>query len=100
MRSLAFTEAAATDYNEACRWYAADREGRDLRFAATVETLLLHMRRSPASFRVIRGPYRRAVVKHFPYTILFTFDDAQVVVHAVFHNARSPDELRDRLRKT
>jgi len=99
MRSLSFTEEAASDLDHACQWYAADREGRDRSFMAALEAVLLHMRHSPGSFRAVAGSFRRAVLRHFPYTVLFTFDDRQVIVHAVFHNAQHPDKLSRRMRK-
>lgn len=50
----------------------------------------------PLVFRAVRGPVRRAVVKRFPYTVHFLNEDRRIVVLAVYHAARDPEELTRR----
>jgi plasmid stabilization system protein ParE len=99
MKSLAFTDDAANEYESAIRWYETDRRGRGAAFMDSVETTLTHIQHSPEAFRSIPFGCRRATVSHFPYSVIFSIELDQIVVHAIFHNAREPRRLQRRLRQ-
>jgi plasmid stabilization system protein ParE len=46
---------------------------------------------------VIEGDIRKAVLRRFPYVILFRALEHEVVVIACFHGRRDPDEWRTRI---
>jgi hypothetical protein len=48
--------------------------------------------------RVIDGKYHRAGSRNFPFGIYYTFDRAEVTVHAVLDSRRDPSWIEDHLR--
>lgn len=59
---------------------------------------LMHIQRAPLSFPEVLAPFRRAVVRRYPYELFFTFDDHRVLVVLLFHTARDPADALARLR--
>jgi plasmid stabilization system protein ParE len=93
------TPDAEQDIADAADWYARDRPGREVKFLARVNECMTTISRVPRGGRPLRANYRRAVVRHFPYIVVYTYDDATdtVTVHAVSHTSRDPDDLLCRL---
>jgi plasmid stabilization system protein ParE len=96
---LILTPEADDDLTEAAAWYDGQRQGRAAKFLARVAETIEAVRRTPKAFTAVRGDYRRAVVRHFPYVVLFGYDEAvgPVTVYAVFHTSQDPDKLLRRL---
>jgi plasmid stabilization system protein ParE len=96
IRQVVFRQVARQEFDEAVAWYEAERAGLGLEFKLAVDEKIVLIERQPALFRQIRGVIRRAVLKRFPYTIHFVEEPDSIVVLAVFHAARDPNELRHR----
>ncbi|HVK10518.1 MAG TPA: type II toxin-antitoxin system RelE/ParE family toxin [Gemmataceae bacterium] len=90
---------ADQDTTDAADWYEWQRVGRGRKFAARVQDCIRAILRTPRAFAPLRGPYRKAVVRQFPYVVAYHYDDATdtVTVVAVFHTSRDPDDLLRRL---
>ena len=95
-RPVVFRLIARTEYDEAVAWYEGERAGLGLEFKDAVDEVLTRVATMPLIFRAVRGPVRRAVVKRFPYTIHFLDEGHRIVVLAVYHGARDPQELLQR----
>jgi plasmid stabilization system protein ParE len=97
--NLIVTPDAEQDLDEAADWYERDRPGRGARFLTRVAETVTAIRRSPRAFSPYRVIYRRTVVKHFPYVVIYGYDDSTdtVTVYAVFHTSQDPSKLDDRL---
>jgi plasmid stabilization system protein ParE len=93
------TPDAEQDIADAADWYATDRPGREVKFLARVDECMTTISRVPRGGRPLRASYRRAAVRHFPYIVVYTYDDATdtVTVHAVFHTSQDLQKLLDRL---
>ncbi|NJL41758.1 MAG: type II toxin-antitoxin system RelE/ParE family toxin [Leptolyngbyaceae cyanobacterium SM1_4_3] len=50
----------------------------------------------PEAYEVVFENVRRAVVRKFPYLILYKVEPNRVVVLAVFHSKRDPKTWQDR----
>jgi plasmid stabilization system protein ParE len=98
MRSLRWTEAVESDHDTARRWYAEAEPGLDREFTAAVDAALVSILSRPDAFRVVSARHRRFVMRRFPYSLLYRFDEHQVIVEALFHHKLHPDLLRKRLR--
>lgn len=96
IRPVVFRSVARNEYDDAVAWYEGERAGLGLEFQAAVDGALALVARQPLSFRRVRGPVQRALLKRFPYTIHFLDESERIVVIAVFHAARDPQELRRR----
>jgi plasmid stabilization system protein ParE len=98
MRELAFTSRSSKDFRQARRWYEEQREGLGAKFMDAAHATLMHIQRAPLSFQEVFAPFRRAVIRRFPYELFYTFDDHRVLVVMLFHTARDPAIALARLR--
>lgn len=37
--------------------------------------------------------FRRALVRRFPFSVFYTIEDKEIVVHAIFDNRQDPEKL-------
>ena len=98
MRSLAVQPEATQETDEAITWYEDKEPGLGLRFLHDLDILYASIARRPEIHQLVRGGFRRALMRKFPYAIFFEFNDQLVVVHAVFHCSRNPAGWRSRLK--
>lgn len=82
--------------DESIAWYEKERPGLGIQFAADIEFALGRVAAAPEQFPQVRGELRRALLRHFPYTIQFLTEPHRIVVLAVFHAKRNPKQLEDR----
>lgn len=95
-RRLIFTPEAFEDVRAAYLWYEQRREGLGAAFELALEATLSRVQRRPEAHPMVLPPFRRAVVRRFPYEVFFrTADDILVVM--VFHTAQDPARARIRL---
>jgi plasmid stabilization system protein ParE len=97
--SLAYTQQAEDDVAEAHDWYEQQQPGLGATFLTRVEACTTSICRTPKIGRPYATHYRRALVRRFPYAVIYRYDDATdaVTIHAVFHTSRDPDDLLRRL---
>lgn len=97
MRDLILTPEAFDDLRAACRWYEEQRSGLGVAFERAVEACLLRVQRAPESCPEIAPPFRRAIVRRYPYDVYYSLDDARVLIVSVVHHARNPAVAKSRL---
>jgi plasmid stabilization system protein ParE len=51
---------------------------------------------NPLAFQEIRSGIRRALTRKFPYAIYFVIESQTILVIAVLHTARDPEEWQKR----
>ena len=93
---VVFRRIAKRDLDDATSWYEGRREGLGKEFSLAVEQEIQRIAVSPNQFARVRGLVRRAVLRRFPYSIYFVAEEFRVVVVAVFHAKRGPQNLEDR----
>ncbi len=97
-RSAVVAEDAQIDVREARRWYESEDGPRlDARFARAVAASLILVERFPQIHPEVHGHLRRALVKPFPYMLLYEIEDHELVVHRCIHVSRDPMRWRQRL---
>ena len=94
--SVVFRRIAKREFDDAISWYQDRREGLGQEFSIAVEQQLGRIALSPNQFACVRGHVRRAVLQRFPYSIHFIVEDDRIVVLAIFHARRDPNQLEDR----
>jgi plasmid stabilization system protein ParE len=92
---------ASQEVREAAVRYESRSPGLGARFLDELEGILPQVGQSPESYP--RHPFtqkrlgiRRALLRRFPYEIVFRFDGKAVTVLAVAHTARRPAYWRGR----
>ena len=62
-----------------------------------IEVALSRIRSNPRFFPVVYRGLRRAVVRRFPFAILYEVGAGEIQIIAVFHSRRNPDVWKSRV---
>ena len=93
---LQFRPEARLDILEARAWYEERAEGLGSEFARAVDGAASGILRFPKAFPTVHGQVRKAVLRRFPYSLLFLIDGDELVVLGCFHHRRDPRTWTDR----
>ena len=95
--SIALRPEAQAEFDEAVDWYELKRPGLGLEFIAEIQSTLDRIAIAPKRLPVVFEGARLALVRRFPYQVLFQIEVDRVVVLAVFHHRRNPADWRNRI---
>ncbi|HEX3661873.1 MAG TPA: type II toxin-antitoxin system RelE/ParE family toxin [Acidobacteriaceae bacterium] len=88
---VTFTLAARAELTDAQDWYEREVPGLGRRFRAAVDVVIERMAANPRQFPVIHKHVRRALLRRFPYALMFVIEaDETLTVLACFHGSRDP----------
>ena len=87
---LFYTQEALAERDAAFRWYQEQRDGLGLSFLAHLEYLVNNIADFPSSAREYADGSRRAVMRKFPFVVVYTVESYAVVITAIFHTSRNP----------
>lgn len=96
-RRLVFRPEADLEINEAAEWYEARGQGLAVEFLRVLDACIESIRREPLLYPVVHGEARRAVLRRFPYSVIYAVREEEIVVIACFHGRRDPKRWQDRL---
>lgn len=71
-------------------WYEEQSHGLGERFLQELEECYMSIETHPTAFSRVYKSYRKAVLKKFPYLVLYTISNSEIIVFAVFHGKRNP----------
>jgi len=95
---LVITAEARIDIAEAVRWYEERSPGLGRRFFHALAERLRAIRADPCRPSGFgRRRIRKSRVRKFPYAVYYEVRGEEIRIHAVFHGARSPRMLIQRL---
>jgi len=89
---LCYTDRAKIDVELAFEWYEKQRRGLGFEFLDCVETAVKSILENPKLYRVYYSQFRGYVIRRFPFSIFYTLEDKEIVVHSVFGNRQNPDK--------
>ncbi|HEY2156637.1 MAG TPA: type II toxin-antitoxin system RelE/ParE family toxin [Isosphaeraceae bacterium] len=87
---------AHAEFDEAFDWYEQQRAGLGVEFAGHVRAVFDRIAAMPELFAPVYRDVRKASVRKFPYTVFYRVKPKSVVVLAVFHGKRNPDDWKSR----
>jgi plasmid stabilization system protein ParE len=90
MRPVIVDDAARDDIRDAFRWYEDRKAGLGLEFVEELDAAVATIAERPGSFPVVARTARRALVRRFPYLVLFVESGEDIGIIGVFHTARDP----------
>ena len=93
---LLFHPAARSELRDAQEWYESRVAGLGDEFAGAIEAALTAIQQTPAGFPLVHGDVRQAVLRRFPYSVLYIVESDAIVVLACFHHRRDPRVWRER----
>ncbi|MBU6372175.1 MAG: type II toxin-antitoxin system RelE/ParE family toxin [Alphaproteobacteria bacterium] len=91
--------AAAAELDEAVAWYAAQSPGLERAFLDQVREAGRRVVRHPQAWHLLDpAGIRRIRLRRFPYGLIYTVTDDEVLVLAIAHLRRRPTYWRSRRR--
>lgn len=91
MRPYIVRPAMAADIRRAYAWYEREREGLGEEFLTEVRAAIHAVLTAPTAYQILHRDTRRALVRRFPYGLLYRMIDDVVVFVGCFHTSRSPE---------
>ena len=91
--NLRYTDRARVDLEIAFNWYEDQRHGLGHEFLNCVESVIRNIIHMPEMYSVQHDNFRRAIVRRFPFSIFYTVEKNEIVVHAFFDNRQDPARL-------
>jgi plasmid stabilization system protein ParE len=97
MYRLTFKPEVYDDIKTAYDWYEAQRAGLGEDFLLTLEEFYVKITRNPKLYQDIYKSVKRKLVRRFPYGIFFVLLEDMIIVLAVLHTKREPQEWHGRV---
>ena len=97
MYAIAFKLEVYTDIKTAYDWYESQRVGLGEDFLLTLEESYVKITRTPKLYQDIYKSVRRKLLRRFPYGIFFVIREDTIIVLAVLHTKREPQEWQERV---
>jgi len=94
---LVLSADAEDDLHEATLWYDAQQPGLGDAFLRSVEAGFARIRRFPHSFPADERGIQSALLRRFPYAVLYRRQEKRIEVIAVWHGHRDPEGWRRRM---
>jgi plasmid stabilization system protein ParE len=95
-RQVIVRPEAAADIEDAYNWYERARIGLGEEFLAAVREGLDWAVEHPERFPLVQRSVRRALLRRFPYSLLYRVEPEAILLVAVFHAKRDPRAWRAR----
>lgn len=96
-RRILLRPQAEAELAEAISWHEAHGCGLGADFLRAFEAALSAIKRHPQAFPVILKEARRAMLRKFPYSVIFTVSADEILVVACFHAKRNPKRWQKRI---
>ncbi|MBL7473727.1 type II toxin-antitoxin system RelE/ParE family toxin [Robertkochia sediminum] len=91
---LEIKEEANREVVEAFVYYENKREGLGEEFLDDLDSYFSRITANPEHFPSRRKPYREAVIKRFPFIIIYEILENRIVVYSVFNTWQDPDKKK------
>ncbi len=88
--TFSFHPEVEAEFNEAIDYYEDQDRGLGYDFAIEVYATLQRIVAFPKAWPILKGEIRRALVKRFPYGVLYVIGEQEIKVIAVMHLHRIP----------
>ncbi len=95
--TLRYLPEAKRELHEGIAWYAKNAKGLGKKFSLAVNQALKPLRKMPKMHSLVVKDIRRAVVKDFPYIVLYRVTDKEVIVISIFQTDQDPAKWQSRI---
>ena len=87
---LVFRPEAQQELLDAQAWYELRSPGLGFEFARSVDAAIAMALRMPLAFPRIEAGFRHVITRKFPYSIIYSAEQQELVVGSCFHHSRRP----------
>lgn len=96
-RRVLFRPEAETEVAEAVEWYESRGRGLGAEFLRALDAVIAHVQRYPTHYSLVFGNVRRAVLRRFPYNLIYEERGDEILIAACIHGRRDPARWQKRL---
>jgi plasmid stabilization system protein ParE len=93
---LEATPAVELDIEAAFEWYEGEEAGLGFQFLDELRDSYVRILDHPFGYQDLRSEVRRVLTRRCPYSIYFSVETDVIVILAVLHSARDPEEWQRR----
>ena len=97
MKPAVLSPHALRDAAAATQWYEKRELGLGSEFVRALEECLSRIQQDPTLHRVIKPPYRKILMRRFPFQVIYEIRDDSFWILAVYHAKRDPQQLQRRM---
>ena len=94
--NFAFHPEAETEFLEAVNYYEDRERGLGYDFAIEVLATIQNIAACPTAWPAIEEGARRCLVHRFPFGVIYSTEQEEILVLAVMHLRRHPDYWKER----
>lgn len=95
--AIKFRPELEEDALNAYYWYEEKAAGLGEDFIRIFYASITEIQRNPFSHKKIYKNFRRKLLRRFPYSIYYLIQDNMITVIGLFHTARNPGRIRNKL---
>jgi plasmid stabilization system protein ParE len=88
---------AQAEFDQGVDWYEQQRPGLGQDFIDSIRDVTNRISATPEAHAITYKDVRQAVVRRFPYNVLYRVETDRIVVVAVFHTSRNPKDWQGRV---
>lgn len=89
---LRYTDRAKDDVELAFAWYERQRRGLGFEFLDCVEIAVKSIIENSEMYKIHYLDIKGCVVRRFPFSVFYTVEENEIVVHSVFDNRQDPEK--------
>jgi len=97
-RRVLFRPQVVPDLAEAADWYRNSRSGLETEFLRDFQETWSTVERNPLQYQIVEREMRRAMLRRFPYSVMYVLSDDALLIVGCLHARRNPARWRERLR--
>lgn len=79
---------------DAFEWYEKKREELGADFLNEIEEYLQTIARNPEQYK-LQKHLRIAIMRRFPYKIVYEIERESIIVYAIYHDKRDPEKISE-----
>jgi len=87
---IIFDPDAQSEFFDAIQYYEESKKGLGKRYRIHIEFAIKSISEAPFRYRTLHHPFRKFLLKKFPYSIIYTIEPDHIRIMAVAHTKRKP----------
>ena len=95
--TYSFHPAAQAEYRQATLYYSEKSPLLASAFYREIESAIEQIIDNPFLYREVDEDVRRCLTKRFPYALLYTIENHDILILAVMHCSREPSYWKNRI---
>jgi plasmid stabilization system protein ParE len=84
------TAAAEQELDEAVEWFRQQQDGLQQRFLDEFQSTIARIQAQPEIYQELKPDIRRALMRRFPYSVIYEISEDTLLILAIGHQHRRP----------